>query len=119
MRILLVDTDTNFLTSLAQGLTAFGHDVLTCTSIVRAQTVLADDMYDAVFCELMMSDGGAAVLLRALRQSGVNVPLIVMTGRDFIASSPLFLQGFPEAAERIEKNISVHEIDALLRAPAQ
>lgn len=80
LRLLVVDDDVLFRTSLVRHLRARGHQVEVADSIALAKH-LATSQPDALFLDLTLSDGDGLELLAALRDaSGKVPPTIIMTG---------------------------------------
>ncbi|MEP4195133.1 MAG: response regulator [Aliishimia sp.] len=115
-QILLIDDDIIYLDALANGLAEIGHDVVTALSGPDAISVFLQGNFDIAICDVIMSGGGALSFLHEVRAHKTNFPVIVITGRSEIASSPLFLEGMRDASAKIEKTASLTEIDELVQS---
>jgi two-component system response regulator MprA len=84
MQILVVDDDQAVRDSLARSLRYIGYDVLTATDGVEALAKLATTKADAVIMDVMMPRLDGLETTRMLRQSGNDVPILVLTARDAV-----------------------------------
>ncbi|WP_223633539.1 response regulator transcription factor [Rhodobacter sp. TJ_12] len=116
-RVLLADDDPDFRRAFASALEALGHDVtaLKDGGQVVATVEMANPPFDVVFLDLMMPEGGGATTLHRLHGDHADLPVVLITGRDELYDSPLFLGGLRYASERLRKNTPLKEIDALIR----
>ncbi len=79
-RALLVDDDTGLLSSLARSLSRKGVDVRTTTSASEAISLLTTADFDVMVSDIMMPEMDGLQLLRTVRASGLEIPVILMTG---------------------------------------
>ncbi|MEX2453811.1 MAG: response regulator [Rhodospirillaceae bacterium] len=80
-RILLVDDDPDFVEILSENLRHEGHDTILHT---RSESALAW-LHDGSSCDLILLDWympelPGIALLRAVRDAGIDTPVIVLTG---------------------------------------
>lgn len=113
-QVLVVDDDLQYLDAISAGLTKLGHDVTTAASGIEAMTIVRNQEFDIGIFDMIMAGGGAVTLLHEVRQNGFEFPVIVITGRSEIASSPLFQKGMRQAIARIEKSATLPEIGELI-----
>ncbi len=93
-RILLVDDDIDFLTSMRAQLEAAGYEIVSAEGVAEAREKFAAGSFDAAIIDLMMeeTDGGFA-LCYELKQKSPDMPVIMVsavtseTGIRFGASS--------------------------------
>jgi CheY-like chemotaxis protein len=114
-RVLVVDDDQG----VADGLRLMledEHDVVSVASGREAlHLLLRDDVYDVVFCDLMMPGLSGMDLYEALRSNapGSERRLVFMTGGAFTAEAARFLTLVPN--QRIEKPFDLASVRRLLR----
>jgi two-component system response regulator MprA len=84
MQILVVDDDQAVRDSLARSLQYIGYDVQTAADGVEALAKLASMKADAVIMDVMMPRLDGLETTRMLRQSGNDVPILVLTARDAV-----------------------------------
>lgn len=80
-RVLVVDDDEGLLILMAESLRAEGYDVTTAGSGSEALERLSGLIPDLMLLDLKMQDMDGTVLLRKVRERGVPVPFVVVTGR--------------------------------------
>jgi DNA-binding NtrC family response regulator len=80
--ILLVDDDEFVRAGLAAVLAGAGHMTAEASSIMAAETVLAEagDEFDIVLLDLWLPDGSGLGLLDRLMASRPHLPVVVMSG---------------------------------------
>ena len=79
-RILIVDDEPELRDTYAEILRDEGHEVMTAGSGTEATAVLRCTDLDAVLSDIMMAGMDGLQLLRVIRQSDLDVPVILMTG---------------------------------------
>ncbi|MDR1450570.1 MAG: response regulator transcription factor [Propionibacteriaceae bacterium] len=84
MQILIVDDDQSVRDSLARSLQYGGYEVTTAADGVEALAKLASMRADAVIMDVMMPRLDGLETTRMLRQSGNDVPILVLTARDAV-----------------------------------
>jgi len=84
MQILVVDDDQAVRSSLARSLHYVGYEVVTAADGVEALAKLASMKADAVIMDVMMPRLDGLETTRLLRQSGNDVPILVLTARDAV-----------------------------------
>jgi DNA-binding response OmpR family regulator len=113
-RVLVVEDQPNLLTSLTKGLTEEGYSAVAVETAQAAKHLLSTGPVDAVVLDLMLPDGDGMMLLRELRQSGFNQPVLIVTARDAIEDR---IEGLDMGADDyLVKPFSFDELLARLRA---
>jgi len=79
-RVLVVDDEPALLRAMARALRNAGFDVTTAGNGVAATELFAVHEFDAVLSDVRMPDMDGIQLLRTLRDSDVDVPVILVTG---------------------------------------
>ncbi|HEY3980341.1 MAG TPA: response regulator transcription factor [Streptosporangiaceae bacterium] len=81
-RLLVVDDEETILELLAGSLRFAGFEVLTAASGAEALRAAAASRPDLLLLDVMMPDGDGFEVVRQLRSSGPDVPVIFLTARD-------------------------------------
>ncbi len=81
-RLLVVEDEETILQLLAGSLRFAGFEVMTAASGAEALRAAAASRPDLVLLDVMMPDGDGFEVVRRLRSSGVDVPVIFLTARD-------------------------------------
>jgi len=81
MRVLIVDDEPALSKHLSQALSAAGYVVDLAADGERADFSVRTESYDAVLLDLGLPKVDGLTLLRGWRQSGVDVPVLVLTAR--------------------------------------
>jgi two-component system, NtrC family, nitrogen regulation response regulator NtrX len=80
-RALIVDDDQTTLASLSRAFRLAGYDAVVCDSAPRALALLRNERFDIVFSDVVMPGQDGLSMLAELRESGVNVPVIMISGQ--------------------------------------
>src|ERR1700722_17950970 len=78
-RVILVEDDPALLRSLARIATAAGFEVTTAENGAVALDLLSTTSFDAVVSDIQMPALDGMGLLRALRERGQDVPVVLMS----------------------------------------
>src|SRR5712672_779111 len=78
-RVLLVDSDDRDVGAQARTLGDAGFDVKAASSTKDAGSLLENERFDVVLCDLAMPDMDASGFLRVIRRLDANIPVILMT----------------------------------------
>ncbi|HEV7670774.1 MAG TPA: sigma-54 dependent transcriptional regulator [Thermoanaerobaculia bacterium] len=78
-RLLVVDDEPSMLDMLTLLFADEGYQVETARSTEEARRVLSQGGLDLVLCDIMMPDGNGLDLLREIKTSNPNAPVIMMT----------------------------------------
>jgi DNA-binding response OmpR family regulator len=81
MNVLLVDDETEFVTTLAERLELRGMTVRTAADGESALPLVEDDPPDIIVLDLMMPGIGGLETLRRIKGSHSDIPVILLTGR--------------------------------------
>ena len=114
MQILVVDDDQAVRDSLARSLQYSGYQVSTASDGVEALAALSSTRPDAVVMDVMMPRLDGLETTRALRASGNDVPILVLTARDAVGDR---VDGLDAGADDyMVKPFALDELLARLRA---
>ena len=117
MRVCLIEDDLVLGRSLQSLLQDSGHEVVWVRRISDARYWTAEQGFDAVLLDLGLPDGNGLDLLRSLRQTDKQLPILVITARDSIEDR---LQGLDSGADDyLIKPFVGPELLARLRAVAR
>jgi DNA-binding response OmpR family regulator len=114
MRILLAEDDRQLGEGLTLGLKELGHTVDWVQDGAAAQQALASESLDALILDLGLPQVDGLTILKQLRKSERNLPVLVLTARDTIESR---IEGLDLGADDyVVKPFDLMEVDARLRA---
>ena len=82
MRVLLVEDNARLRKFINKGLSVEGFSVDQFSTVSEAQAALDTIQYNVIVLDLGLPDGDGLMLLRALREKGDNVPVLILTARD-------------------------------------
>ncbi len=85
--VLVVDDDDLFLRVCDSLLRRAGFEVETCSSPIKALTLIGRQRYDAIVSDVNMPDLNGIGLLRAARALDAHVPFVLMTGAPTLESA--------------------------------
>ena len=77
--VLVVDDTKNIRTLLKTCLELYGYNVLTSSNSELAYEILTNEHIDLVFLDIKMPEISGTELLKNMRATGINVPVIIMT----------------------------------------
>src|SRR6266702_1611359 len=83
-RLLVVDDEETILELLSGSLRFAGFEVMTAASGAEALRAASVSRPDLVLLDVMMPDGDGFDVLRMMRSSGADVPVIFLTARDAV-----------------------------------
>lgn len=114
MQILVVDDDQAVRDSLARSLSYTGSEVQTACDGIEALAKLASYTPDAIIMDVMMPRLDGLETTRMLRESGNEVPILVLTARDAVDDR---VDGLDAGADDyMVKPFALDELLARLRA---
>ncbi len=88
MNILVVDDELAVCQSMEKMLKRKGHQVEQAHSVADAlKTLDANRIFDLIIADLMMPQSGGLDLLKAIRQSWPEIPVLIITGFSSISSA--------------------------------
>lgn len=114
MRILVVDDDLSVRESLRKSLTFNGYDVELASDGEQALDRMQETRPDALVLDVLMPRLGGLEACRRLRESGDDVPILVLTARDAVADRVAGLDA--GADDYLPKPFALEELLARLRA---
>ncbi len=114
-KILIADDDRDYLTAFSEGMESLGHIVNCSPNGEDVSRFLEEYTFDIIFLDVVMPGGGAISLVHSVRQHDSSVPVVVITGRPELISSPLFREGMRQAQAKVHKTATLQELDALVR----
>ncbi|MGQ0467914.1 MAG: response regulator transcription factor [Sporichthyaceae bacterium] len=114
MRILVVDDDRAVRESLRRSLTFNGYEVDLAADGAAALGQITAQRPDALILDVMMPRMGGLEACRALRATGDDVPILVLTARDSVADRVAGLDA--GADDYLPKPFALEELLARLRA---
>ncbi|MDR0284621.1 MAG: response regulator transcription factor [Propionibacteriaceae bacterium] len=114
MHILVVDDDQAVRDSLARSLQYTGYQVTTAQDGIEALAKLSNGYVDAVIMDVMMPRLDGLETTRMLRNSGNDVPILILTARDAVEDR---VDGLDAGADDyMVKPFALDELLARLRA---
>lgn len=114
MHILVVDDDQAVRDSLARSLRYSGYEISTATDGIEALAALSAHRPDAVIMDVMMPRLDGLEATRALRATGNDVPILILTARDAVDDR---VDGLDAGADDyMTKPFALDELMARLRA---
>ena len=85
MRILIVEDDELVADALKRGLAAAGFAVDRVASAEQAEAALATEEFDLALVDIGLPKVDGLTLVRRLRRSGSDLPVLILTARDGLA----------------------------------
>lgn len=115
-RILIVEDDRPFGAMLQKWFERNGFSVTLCSGMVAAQEELSNAAYRVVLSDLRLPDGDGIMLLTWLNETGLSIPVIVMTGYGEIqtAVAAIKLGAFDFLEKPINPSLLTQKIEAVL-----
>jgi two-component system response regulator QseB len=114
MRLLLVEDDRMIAESVAQGLRQDGFTVDRVEDGRAAELALDNKVYDLLLLDLGLPKKGGLEVLKAMRQHGNKLPVLIITARDAIAERVAGLDA--GADDYLVKPFDLDELAARIRA---
>jgi DNA-binding response OmpR family regulator len=113
-RVLVVEDQKRHLDSLRRGLEAEGYEVATASTGEEGLALAANREIDAIVLDLMLPGRDGMGVLRELRASGFQKPILILTARDAVEDR---VRGLDEGAnDYLVKPFAFAEFLARLRA---
>jgi two-component system OmpR family response regulator len=113
-RLLVVDDEATILELLSGSLRLAGFEVVTAASGAEALRAASSARPDLVLLDVMMPGGDGFEVVRWIRSTGPDVPVIFLTARDEV---PDRVAGFAAGADDyVTKPFSLDEVLARIRA---
>ena len=114
MRVLVVEDEEALARQLADSLGAAGYAVDRAGDGARAEFLGATEQYDAVVLDLGLPAMDGLTLLRRWRESGITVPVLVLTARGSWHEKVIGIDS--GADDYVTKPFQIEEVLARLRA---
>jgi DNA-binding response OmpR family regulator len=114
MRILVIEDDEEAARLLARGLREEGWVVDVAHTGTAGDEMATIDTYDAIVLDWMLPDHDGVAICRALRKSGVQAPILMLTARDAIEDRVIGLNA--GADDYLTKPFAFAELLARLHA---
>jgi DNA-binding response OmpR family regulator len=117
MKLVIVDDDGLFCSSLARSLIRLGHAARAATSEESALRLVDSESPNALLTDLDLGGGGDGIeLIQRLRREGRRIPTVLMTGSDpYMARARLARAGLDDVA-LLEKPFAFEDLMTLLAA---
>ncbi|MBI6628533.1 response regulator [Pontibaca salina] len=114
MRVLIVEDDATLGDGLSVGLRLAGFTPDLVTTCADARAALETDEFGAMVLDVMLPDGSGCDLLAALRQQGVDLPVLMLSALDQVRDRITGLDA--GADDYLGKPFDLDEVTARLRA---
>ena len=113
-QILVVDDEAEFADFVQRGLSYEGYIVTVAESASQAWDAIEAQLPDLVILDVMLPDLDGMALCRALRQNGMDLPVLMLTARDAIPDRVAGLNA--GADDYLPKPFAFEELLARVRA---
>jgi DNA-binding response OmpR family regulator len=114
MKVLIVEDQLRLGQVIKQGLTESRYTVSLARNCEEASDFIFDNSYDAIVLDLGLPDGDGLDLLRKWRQSGLTVPVVILSARDSVQDR---IRGLDIGADDyLPKPFSLEELQARIRS---
>lgn len=117
MRVLLVEDEDRIASFIVKGLQAEGHTVDRAASVASAIDLVAQRSFDMVLLDLLLPDGHGSEVLRVLRRSDHEVPVIVLSALGEVDDKVDLLD--LGANDYLTKPFAMRELSARIRSHAR
>lgn len=117
MRILLVEDEDRIASFIIKGLQSEGHSVDRAIGMREALDFVSSRSFDMVLLDLLLPDGHGSDVLRALRATDRDVPVIVLSALGEIDDKVELLD--LGASDYLTKPFAMRELSARIRAHAR
>jgi two-component system, NtrC family, nitrogen regulation response regulator NtrX len=82
--LLIVDDEASTLATLSRAFRLAGHEATVCDNAGRALELARNEKFDLIFSDVVMPGKNGLLFLEELRSSGVNTPVVMMSGQAHI-----------------------------------
>lgn len=114
MRILVVEDSPPTRDLLRRSLEEAGHAVTLASRTTTGERLATDERFDVLVIDVMLPDGSGLDLCRALRQRGVQTPILFLTARGEVGDRIAGLDAGGD--DYLRKPFALAELHARLRA---
>lgn len=129
MRLLVVEDETKIARALKTGLEEEHYDVTVARTGEEGFFLISAQTFDLVLLDLMLPGRNGLEILKAMRQRGIQTPILVLTAKDAVEDRVEGLDGgaddylvkpfaFPELLARIRTLLRRGRPDQILRLKA-
>ncbi len=113
-RVLLVEDDDDVAGVVLSGLSAARFRIDRAGSVDDARRCLQHSPYDVIVLDLLLPDGSGLKVAEAIRATGSDVPIVMLTSRDSVDQR---VEGLARGADDyVCKPFAIEELDARLQA---
>lgn len=112
-RILLVDDERSIRNTLSAFLEKELHQVVTASNVDEALARLEAEAFDLIISDVIMSGKSGLDLLKSVRDSGFDTPVIIMTGEPTVETAVLGIQY--QASDYLSKPVDRQEFLRVVR----
>ncbi len=114
MNILIIEDEQKIAASIKNGLEGEGYQVDISATGEDGFYLLNTKQYDLLILDLMLPGRNGLDILKALRQKGIKVPVIILTARDAVEDR---VEGLDKGADDyLVKPFAMAELSARIRA---
>lgn len=106
-KILLVDDERSIRITLSAFLEKENHEVVAVSNVVEALAVIAKGTFDLIVSDVIMSGKSGLDLLRDVRDLGLDIPVVIMTGEPTVETAVLGIQH--QASDYLSKPVERKE----------
>lgn len=107
-RVLIIDDDPNTLASVARAFRLAGHESVVCDNAPRALEIAKSERFDLILSDVVMPGKDGITLLEELKNAGVNVPVVMVSGQATIEMAVRATR--LGAADFLEKPLSTEKL---------
>ncbi len=112
-KILLVDDERSIRKTLTLFLEIENHKVESASNVEDALALLVNNTYDLIISDVIMSGKSGLDLLKSVRDTGLDTPVIIMTGEPTVETAVLGIQY--QASDYLSKPVERHEFLRVIR----
>lgn len=114
IRIIVVDDETEFATTLVTRLTLRKYDAKVATSGQEAINILANNVFDVAIIDLRMPDIDGLELLAHIKDETPEVEVIMLTGHGSFSSGREGMEGgaFDYIMKPVDLNVLLEKIES-------
>src|SRR6266496_5579599 len=114
MRVLVVEDEQKVASALCEGLEGEGYEPVVEHTGEGAFFRVTTESFDVILLDLMLPGRDGLQILRALRERGVDTPVLVLTARDTLEDRVIGLDS--GADDYLVKPFAFAELSARIRA---
>ncbi|MDO6592856.1 response regulator transcription factor [Neptuniibacter sp. 1_MG-2023] len=114
MNILLVEDEQKIADFVCEGLRAKSFNVTHCADGHLGYEVASENVFDVIILDIMLPGRDGLDILRSLRQTGINTPVILLTARNELGDRVHGLE--LGADDYLAKPFYVEELNARIQA---